>query len=310
MCRMEKYIGQQQLEALQQLVPKNQIFLQEPLAKHTTFRVGGPAEVLIQPSVGQVADIVAWCRKEKIPYLVIGNGSNLLVSDQGLPGVVLEMGMPASEIVVDGTSICAQAGASLGRVARVAAEASLTGMEFAGGIPGTIGGAVYMNAGAYGGEMSQIIESVQVLTPQGNVVELSVTELDLGYRHSIVEEKGYVVLSVKLQLESGEQDSILAYMEELRQRRIDKQPLEYPSAGSTFKRPEGYFAGKLIMDAGLAGYQVGGAQVSEKHCGFVINKEHATAADVMQLMEDVTDIVQKKYGVTLEPEVRRLGEFS
>ena len=241
---------------------------------------------------------------------MIGNGSNLLVSDDGISGVVIELGKPASAIAVEGTRITAQAGAMLAKVANEAALAGLTGMEFASGIPGTVGGAVFMNAGAYGGEMSQIVRAVTVLTPEGEEKQLPAEELDLGYRHSCVEEKGYIILSAILELTSGSREAIRARMEELKQQRIAKQPLEYPSAGSTFKRPEGYFAGKLIMDAGLAGYTVGGAMVSDKHCGFVVNKGGATAADVVAVMRHVRDEVERQFGVTLEAEVRKLGEFA
>lgn len=307
---MGRFVNGQLLEELKQILSEEQILTEEPMSRHTTFRVGGPAEVLAQPECEQISAVVGWCLSNGIPYTIIGNGSNLLVSDQGILGVVIELGKPASGIRIEGQRVYAEAGAMLSKVAYEAAQAGLAEMEFASGIPGTIGGAVFMNAGAYGGEMSQIIKEVTVLTPEGEKKVLSLEELKLGYRHSCVEEKGYIVLAAVLELAYGRKEEILSRMEELRQKRIEKQPLEYPSAGSTFKRPEGYFAGKLIMDAGLRGYSVGGAQVSEKHCGFVVNKGGASAADVMEVMRHVQKEVKRQFGVTLEAEVRKLGEFS
>ena len=307
---MGRFVKEQLLEELKQILSEEQILEGEPMSRHTTFRVGGPAEVLVKPECEQIAAVVERCQFHQVPYIIIGNGSNLLVSDQGLSGVVIELGKPASGIRIEGQTVYAEAGAMLSKVANEAAQAGLAGMEFASGIPGTIGGAVFMNAGAYGGEMSQIIKEVTVLTPEGEKRVLSLEELKLGYRHSCVEEKGYIVLSAVLELEQGNKEEISSYMEELKRKRIEKQPLEYPSAGSTFKRPEGYFAGKLIMDAGLRGYTVGGAQVSKKHCGFVVNKGGATAADVAALMKYVQEEVKRQFGVTLEAEVRKLGEFS
>ena len=223
--------------------------------------------------------------------------------------MVIQLYRSFGKVEVDGTTIYAQAGALLSGIASAAREASLTGFEFAGGIPGTLGGAVVMNAGAYGGEMKDVLREVTVLTPDGEILTLTKEELHMGYRTSVVKEAGYIVLEAVLSLEAGEQEQIRSRMQELAGMRSSKQPLQYPSAGSTFKRPEGYFAGKLIMDSGLRGYQVGGAQVSEKHCGFVINTGNATAKDVRTLMCDVQRIVEEKYGVRLEPEVKFLGEF-
>lgn len=280
------------------------------MKKHITFRVGGPAACFLTPSTKeQIREILHICQEEKTPYFILGNGSNLLVSDQGFDGVVLQVYKNMNQMAVEGEHLRVQAGALLSATARKALEAGLTGMEFAAGIPGTMGGAAVMNAGAYGGEMKDILESVTVLTPEGEQKELKNEELQLGYRTSVVKEKGYIVLEAVLSLKKGDPEAIKSRMDELKEQRVTKQPLEYPSAGSTFKRPEGYFAGKLIMDSGLAGYQVGGAQVSEKHCGFVINAGDATARDVRTLMDNVRDIVYKKYGVTLEPEVKFLGEF-
>lgn len=302
-------MNDQFLTELQNVMGGSGIFMEEPMKKHTTFRVGGPADVLVQPDETALAAILALCRQYHVPYSFIGNGSNLLVGDKGIRGVVIEMTEPMGDIEVQGTRITAQAGAMLSKIANTAASNGLGGMEFASGIPGSVGGAVVMNAGAYGGEMKDIIERVYVLDENGAQLELDRDALDLGYRHSCIPDKKYIVTKVVLELVPRDEAEIRSEMKELNEKRAEKQPLQYPSAGSTFKRPEGYFAGKLIMDAGLRGYQVGGAQVSEKHCGFVINKGDATAADICQLMRDVSDKVQAQFGVVLEPEVKMIGEF-
>ena len=302
-------MNDQFLTELQNVMGGSGIFMEEPMKKHTTFRVGGPADVLVQPDETALAAILALCRQYHVSYSFIGNGSNLLVGDKGIRGVVIEMTDPMGNIEVDGTKITAQAGAMLSKIANTAASNGLGGMEFAAGIPGSVGGAVVMNAGAYGGEMKDIIEKVYVLDENGAQLELDRDALDLGYRHSCIPEKKYIVTKVVLELVPRNEAEIRSEMKKLNEKRAEKQPLQYPSAGSTFKRPEGYFAGKLIMDAGLRGYQVGGAQVSEKHCGFVINKGDATAADICQLMRDVSDKVQAQFGVVLEPEVKMIGEF-
>lgn len=302
-------MNDQFLTELQNVMGGSGIFMEEPMKKHTTFRVGGPADVLVQPDETALVAILALCRQYHVSYSFIGNGSNLLVGDKGIRGVVIEMTDPMGNIEVDGTKITAQAGAMLSKIANTAASNGLGGMEFAAGIPGSVGGAVVMNAGAYGGEMKDIIEKVYVLDENGVQLELDRDALDLGYRHSCIPEKKYIVTKVVLELVPRNEAEIRSEMKELNEKRAEKQPLQYPSAGSTFKRPEGYFAGKLIMDAGLRGYQVGGAQVSEKHCGFVINKGDATAADICQLMRDVSDKVQAQFGVVLEPEVKMIGEF-
>lgn len=302
-------MNDQFLTELENIMAGSGIFMEEPMKKHTTFRVGGPADVLVQPDETALAAILALCRQYYVSYSFIGNGSNLLVGDKGIRGVVIEMTDPMGNIEVDGTKITAQAGAMLSKIANTAASNGLGGMEFAAGIPGSVGGAVVMNAGAYGGEMKDIIEKVYVLDENGAQLELDRDALDLGYRHSCIPEKKYIVTKVVLELVPRNEAEIRSEMKELNEKRAEKQPLQYPSAGSTFKRPEGYFAGKLIMDAGLRGYQVGGAQVSEKHCGFVINKGDATAADICQLMRDVSDKVQAQFGVVLEPEVKMIGEF-
>ena len=296
-------------ERLAEIVSAEAILENEPMSKHTTFRIGGNADMFVSPKTAQVKDIIALAKEYEVPVTIIGNGSNLLVGDKGIRGLVLSFGKEAEEIQVEGNRITVAAGTILAKVAAEAAKRSLAGFEFAAGIPGTLGGAIVMNAGAYGGEMKDVIISATVLTPEGEILVLSNEELDLSYRHSCIPEKGYVVLEAVIELVPGEEADIREKMADFKNRRVDKQPLEYPSAGSTFKRPEGYFAGKLIQDAELRGYQVGGAQVSEKHCGFVINKGEATANDVLQLIEDVKKIVYDKFQVELEPEVKMIGEF-
>ena len=284
--------------------------LHEPMKKHTTFRIGGPADYYLCPhSTEELQKILQICRENKLEFFILGNGSNLLVSDKGYRGVVIQLWKNFSDIETEDNTITVKAGALLSKVAAEAMEESLTRMEIASGIPGTMGGAVMMNAGAYGGEMKDIIREVTVLTREGELLTLSKEEMNFGYRTSVVKEKGYVVISAVLQLRKGDREEIRKVMDELKERRVTKQPLDMPSAGSTFKRPEGYFAGKLIMDAGLRGFSVGGAQISEKHCGFVVNKGDATAADVLGLIGEVQKRVQEKFGVALEPEVKFLGEF-
>lgn len=290
-------------------LPELQVLKDEPMSRHTTFRIGGPADYFVCPDREQIAEVLAVAKKCGMAITVIGNGSNLLVGDKGIRGLVVEIGSAMNQIMVDKNHITAGAGALLSQVAAKAAAAELGGMEFATGIPGSVGGAVTMNAGAYGGEMKDILRTVTVLTPEGELKTLDVSEMDLSYRHSCVPEQQYIVLEAEIELGYKPEKEIRAQMEELRNKRIEKQPLEYPSAGSTFKRPEGYFAGKLIMDAGLRGYRVGDAQVSEKHCGFVINRKNASAQEVRQLMQDVQDKVKAQFGVMLEPEVKMLGEF-
>lgn len=294
---------------LAEIVSAEAILENEPMSKHTTFRIGGNADVFVSPKVNQVADVIKLAKEYQVPVTIIGNGSNLLVGDKGIRGLVLSFGKKAEEIVLDGRCMTVSAGTILAKAAAEAAKNSLTGLEFAAGIPGTMGGAIVMNAGAYGGEMKNVLISAKVLTPEGEVKELSNAELDLSYRHSCIPEKNYIVLEATLELTEGDEAVIRETMENFKNRRVDKQPLEYPSAGSTFKRPEGHFAGKLIQDAELRGYQVGGAQVSKKHCGFVINKGDATAKDVLQLISDVKKIVYEKFQVELEPEVKMIGEF-
>ena len=266
---------------LQQRFPEMEFLLDESMKMHTTFRIGGPADIYVEPSVSEMVPLIAFLKEKDAPYMVIGNGSNLLVSDDGIEGVVIAFGKNASSINIEGQVITVDAGAMLSSVSSKVAEAGLAGLEFASGIPGTIGGAVYMNAGAYGGEMKDVLIDVDVLTDSGDVKTIPVDELDLSYRHSCLMAGSDIVLSARIQLAEGDKAEIKATIDDIRQKRIDKQPLNFPSAGSTFKRPEGYFAGKLIDDTGLRGYTVGGAQVSEKHCGFVVNKSEATASEVL-----------------------------
>lgn len=295
---------------LVKIIDETRVLVDEPMNRHTTFRVGGCADFFVMPrSVEEIQDVLSLCVQENMPYYILGNGSNLLVSDKGYRGLILQIFKEMNQIEVRSATVKAQAGALLSKIGAAAYEAGLTGFEFASGIPGAAGGAVVMNAGAYGGEMKDILESVTVITPEGELLTLSNEELELGYRTSIVARKGYIVVEAIFRLQNGDKKEIRARMDELKQQRTSKQPLEYPSAGSTFKRPEGYFAGKLIQDAGLRGFQVGGAQVSEKHCGFVINKHEATAADIAELIRQVSDKVKAQFGVELEPEVKRLGEF-
>lgn len=281
----------------------------EPMSEHTTFRTGGIAEEYYRIyNADGLMEVLEKCWNAGEEPLIIGNGSNLLISDKG-PGVpVIEIGDGLSSIVVDGDYIEAEAGAMLSKVARAALDNSLTGMEFASGIPGSVGGALYMNAGAYGGEMKDITESVKVYK-DGIVIDIPAEEMKFGYRYSKAMDDHMIILGGRFKLEKGDRIEIETTMNDLNKRRRDKQPLEYPSAGSTFKRPEGYFAGKLIMDSGLAGKSVGGAVVSPKHCGFIINKGGATSTDIYNLICEVQDIVYKKYGVRLETEVKLIGDF-
>ena len=297
-------------EKLKNIIPESRIKVDELMKSHTTFRIGGPAKYFVIPETKEeIKAIIECCKNEDMPYYILGNGSNLLVSDKGYEGVVIQIFKNMNQITMDGEQITAQAGAILSSVANKALEAELTGFEFAAGIPGTLGGACVMNAGAYGGEMKDVLVNVVVLTQDGEFLSIPTEELELGYRTSVIAKKNYIVLEATIRLTKGDKEAIKSRMDELKIQRTTKQPLEYPSAGSTFKRPEGYFAGKLIQDAGLRGFQVGGAQVSEKHCGFVINKDQATAADVAELMKQVSAKVKEQFGVELEAEVKRLGEF-
>ncbi len=292
------------LEEISGFMEKEDIRINEPMKEHTSFRVGGPAKVFLTVHAEEILKkILRALNSYGLACFVLGNGSNLLVSDSGYEGVMVCLGEEFAQVEISQTRVKAGAGAFLGKVARGALEAGLTGLEFAAGIPGTLGGGVVMNAGAYGGEISQVITAVRVMDVNGDIRQIEKKDLQFGYRESLFKHSSYVILEVFLNLQEGNREEIEGRMKEYTQARIAKQPLEYPSAGSTFKRPQGYYAGKLIMDAGLKGYMVGDAQVSEKHCGFVINKGNASAGDIVTLMEDVTRKVKEKFGVELEPEV-------
>lgn len=292
-------------EKLKSIVGEEYIKQNESMAKHCTFRCGGEAELYVMPgSIEELVQVVKTCKENDYPYMVIGNGSNILVRDEGYQGVVIEINNRMNGIDVIGEEIVADAGAKLSSVAIAAYENDLAGFEFAHGIPGNVGGAVMMNAGAYGGEMKDVIKWVKVLNNENQIETIDAKDLELGYRSSVIAKKSMIVLQMCIQLQIGIAGEIGEIMQILMEKRKFRQPLEYPSAGSTFKRPKGYFAGKLIEDAGLRGYRVGGAMVSEKHCGFVINYDNATATDVLQLMNDVQEKVRGRFGVELEPEVK------
>ena len=293
------------MNSLVEIVGEENFYIDEDMSRHTTFRAGGKAKYFVTPkNTEDLRKVIAYVREQEIKYYVIGNGSNLLVRDAGFDGVIIKIGTAFDEICLDGTVMTCGAGAFVSKIAAVACENSLSGLEFAAGIPGLVGGAIAMNAGAYGGEFKDIVQSVNLMDLEGNEITLSGEEMEFEYRKSIVQKKDYIVLGTVLKLQQGDRQEIADKMNGFLAARKEKQPLEYPSAGSTFKRPEGYFAGKLIMDAGLRGFAVGGACVSEKHCGFIINKNHATATDIENLIEKVSDIVYDKFKVRLETEVK------
>ncbi|NLL76331.1 MAG: UDP-N-acetylmuramate dehydrogenase [Clostridiales bacterium] len=295
---------------IKQIVPEENILFDEPMSRHTTFRVGGNAKCLIKvQNKEQLIKLVPYLQTTGQEYFILGNGSNLLVGDKGYSGIVVKLGAEVGNISVEGERIRVPAGVLISRAATEALEHGLTGMEFASGIPGTIGGGIVMNAGAYDGEMSQIVETVEVMNRSGEIMVLDNDTMEFGYRTSVIKNRAFIVTEAVFKLATGSKEEIRSKMEELARRRQEKQPLEYGSAGSTFKRPEGYFAGKLIMEAGLKGYRVGGAMVSEKHCGFIINIGDATAAEVREVIETVQERVKERSGVTLEREVIYLGEF-
>ena len=297
-------------EYISQYVDPQDILKNELMSRHTTFCVGGEAEAFLRiHNKEQLEKLIPYFKLAELPYFVIGNGSNLLVGDKGYHGIILYLGDGMDQIQVDGNRLTVQAGCLMSRIAREACEHALTGFEFASGIPGSIGGGVVMNAGAYDGELGQIVTKVWVMNEEGEILVLNNQDMEFGYRTSVIKKRPFIVVQAEIELQPGNQEEIAAKMTELNRRRRDKQPLQYPSAGSTFKRPEGYFAGKLIMDAGLRGYSIGGACVSEKHCGFIINKNHASAADVAEVICEVQERVKEKFGVTLETEVILLGDF-
>lgn len=297
---------------LRAILSEEQVKLNEPMENHTSLHIGGKADFFVLPkSVEELRNVILLCKDHSISYYIIGNGSNLLVSDKGYRGLIIKLGENFSAAEVkNGGIITAQAGILLSKLANIAAEHGLSGLEFASGIPGTLGGAITMNAGAYDGEMKQCLIKARLLNENGEIIELTTKQLQLGYRKSILQLLPYVVLEADILLIPGDKEQIRQKMNMLNKQRREKQPLEKFSAGSTFKRPEGYFAGKLISDAGLKGYTVGDASVSEKHCGFVINNGHATAKEFLTVMKDVSRIVYEKFGVRLEPEVKMLGDFS
>ncbi|WP_026662177.1 UDP-N-acetylmuramate dehydrogenase [Butyrivibrio proteoclasticus] len=298
------------IEALRQIDSDLEMNINEKMSRHTTFKTGGPASLFIRPdSLEQLKKVVALLKRAEVPYFILGNGSNLLVSDKGYDGAIISTDKFTDIRLEDEKTIYAEAGVKNSAIAAFARDNSLTGFEFAAGIPGSLGGAVIMNAGAYGGEMKLIVKEVRALSPQGEIIRLDNEALRFDYRTSALKGKDFIVISALLELEKGDKDEISAQMNELALKRKEKQPLEYPSAGSTFKRPEGYFAGKLIEDSGLRGYTVGGAMVSDKHCGFVINKSEATSKDIYTLILNVQNTVYEKFGVRLEPEVILLGKF-
>ena len=285
------------------------VLFDEPMSRHTTFRIGGNADVFVNASSSEeIVSIISYCLEHHIPYMCMGNGSNMLVSDNGIRGVVISIGSNMSEVQVVDNMIYAEAGALMSKIASAALGAELSGFETLSGIPGTVGGGIYMNAGAYGGEIKSVLKNVTFISKNNDIVTMDTDQLELGYRHSIFETNGGIIVKCCLELKKGNKNEISAAMKEYSKRRSEKQPLSMPSAGSTFKRPEGHFAGKLIQDAGLMGFSIGGAQISTKHAGFIVNTGNATAADVLALIEHVRKTVFAQSGIMLEPEVRLIGE--
>ena len=306
---MDLQSNQKFVDEIRSRMAPEHILLNEPMKDHTTFRIGGPADCLILPaSMEDVAFVFQCLKRHDIPFVILGNGSNVLVLDKGIRGAVIKFNSPISAIRKKKNTLTAGAGALLRDVSEFAAENNLSGMEFACGIPGSIGGAVFMNAGAYDGEMKNIVSAVRAISPKGEIVQFAANELDFGYRHSIFQENGCAICEVDLTLAPGNAEEIKEKIAGFTERRESKQPLEMPSAGSTFKRPEGHYAGTLIEQTGLKGFTVGGAQVSDKHAGFVVNAGDATAKDVLELIRQVQDRVFEKHHVKLFPEVRILGE--
>ncbi len=296
------------VDKLKDILREGKLYLNEPMKRHTSFKIGGPADVLVVPNNRkELLEAISLLKRENIPFFILGNGTNLLVSEKGIRGVVIKLSS-LRNVIVEGNRIIAEAGAPLSYIANVALVHELAGFEFASGIPGTLGGAIVMNAGAYGPEMKDVVEKVEVLDGEGNILILSNEEMNFSYRHSIIQEKDWIVLRAWLSLTKGKYEEIKSKMEELNAKRKEKQPLEYPSAGSTFKRPPGYYAGKLIEEAGLKGYSIGGAKVSEKHSGFIINTGNATFYDVLNLIEHIQKVVKEKFGVELVPEIKIVGE--
>lgn len=304
-------MNQEIINKIKNIIEPDRVLVDELMSAHTTFRIGGPAEVFVSVSNEQeIVNLIELLKVEDIPFFIVGKGSNLLVSDKGYQGVIIEIGSSYSGLHILGNEIISKAGTPMSKLSHEAMEHGLTGLEFASGIPGTVGGGIIMNAGAYGGEMAQVAYRVKVLTKEGEIKSLSNEEMEFSYRNSIAKKEGYIVLQAEFRLHEGNQEVIDGIMRDLNAKRREKQPLEYPSAGSTFKRPEGNYAGKLIADAGLKGYSIGGAQVSEKHAGFLINKDHASAKDMYALILEVKQKVFEQFDIMLEPEVIFLGDFA
>lgn len=292
------------------ILGEKNVLKDEPMKKHTTFKIGGNADFVVFPETSeQIVSVISLAKEENIPLTILGNGSNVLVGDKGIRGIVVIISKNMSRIEVDGNKVRAGAGVLLSKLANVIYENSLKGFEFASGIPGSLGGAIYMNAGAYGEELSGVVESVTYIDCENNIKTIPLCECEFGYRHSLFECQGGIVTECTLCLEKGDKAEIKAKTDDLRERRTSKQPLDKPSAGSTFKRPEGYFAGALIEQSGLKGFRLGGAEISEKHAGFVVNLGDATAKDVLDVIKHAQKTVKEKFGVDLEPEVRIIGEF-
>ena len=292
------------LDTIRGYIPEENIILDASLAEYTTFKVGGPAVCIVEiETVEQLCNMSRYLNLVEYPYFILGNGSNTLALDEGYNGIILHLGKKFEGVSVNGNIVTAKTGTMLTRVSRIAQENGLSGLEFAAGIPGSVGGAVVMNAGAYDGEMSQVVKLVRVVSPEGEIMELTPAFLEFGYRNSVLKHKKFIATEVVFELVPGDKEAIKAKMDDFNSRRREKQPLDFPSAGSTFKRPAGYFAGKLIMDSGLRGFQIGGARVSDKHCGFVINAGNATAADILDVIDEVRERVYERFTVSLEPEI-------
>ncbi|WP_228727901.1 UDP-N-acetylmuramate dehydrogenase [Fusibacter ferrireducens] len=296
-------------EPLNDFLNKEQILLNEQMKGHTSFKIGGYVDCIVLPkSIEDIRQTIAFCKASSIAYYIMGNGSNILVDDDGIKGLIIKIGDTFSAVDVQNEIVIAEAGVLLSKLSKICLQNSLQGFEFASGIPGTLGGAIFMNAGAYGGEMKDVIEWVEVLTPNGEILKIQDHDMAFGYRTSIVKAKGFVVLRAALKFKKGDYDQILAITNELTEKRVSKQPLDLPSAGSTFKRPEGYYAGKLIEDSGLRGLKYGCAMVSEKHCGFVVNTGDASCKEVITLIEIIQKVVRDRFEVELEREVRIFGK--
>ncbi len=294
---------------LVKIISKDAVLLDEPMKNHTTIKTGGPADIMVIPnSIDDIKSIIKICNKDNVPYFIMGNGSNLLIRDKGMRCVVIKFGDKFADVTVNGNTAVAQAGILLSKLSETIMEANLRGFEFANGIPGTLGGAITMNAGAYGGEIKDVVKSVKILDAEGQSKTLSSEELKFGYRTSVIQTEKYIVLEAEMEFEKGNYEEIVTTMADLAEKRTAKQPLDLPSCGSVFKRPSGHFAGKLIEDSGLKGKKIGGAKVSELHCGFIVNVDNATTDDVLNLIRLIRETVRYKFGVQLEPEVRIIGD--